>query len=131
MAEIKPPRFESAYYRLGPSALVPLARGRIRDFSDPMSNAISMSRTDIRAMLKNATFGNMRLSDQGLRFFLHEVTHHTTFANIVGSARSALAVSVCGRASIGPQPTERAGLWIGQRDDIVLRFFETVMGPLI
>jgi hypothetical protein len=81
-------------------------------------------------MLKNADCGDLPLSDQGLRFFLHEVTHHASFANSVGMARSALATSVCSRASIGLPPRGRADLWLAQRDDIVLRFFEILIEPL-
>jgi hypothetical protein len=125
------PAAKAAIYRLGPRTFVPLTRGAISNFTDPMTNAMSLSRIDVRAMLKSVECGKLPLSTQGLRFFLHELTHHATFANSVGGARAALSVSVCARASIGPQPGSRAGLWLAQRDDIVLRCFEIVMEPLI
>jgi hypothetical protein len=131
MTLTEPPQFKAAIYRLGPRTIVPLSRGRIENFTDPLTNQISLSRIDVLSILKSADRGDLPLSDQGLRFFLHEVTHHASFANSVGNARSALATSVCGRASIGLPPSGRAGLWLAQRDDIVLRFFEMVIEPLV
>jgi hypothetical protein len=131
MAPPEPPQFKAAVYRLGPRTIVPLSRGRVENFTDPLTNQISLSRIDVRSMLKSADCGDLPLSDQGLRFFLHEVTHHASFANSVGNARSALATSVCSRASIGHPPRGRADLWLAQRDDIVLRFFEMMIEPLV
>src|SRR5271166_3319821 len=120
-----------AFYRLGPRTLVPLERKDIENFTDPMTNQTSLSRTDVLAMLEVTNPDDTPLSDQGIRFILHECTHHASFANRVGYARSALSTSVCGRASIGTPPDGRAGLWLAQRDDVVLRFFEVVVEPLI
>jgi hypothetical protein len=122
---------KAAVYRVGPRTFVPLERGQIGNFTDPITNQTSLSRIDIRSMLKKVDPSDLPLSDQGLRFFLHEVTHHASFANSVGNARAALATSVCGRASVGAPPTGRAGLWLAQRDDIVLRFFEMMIEPLV
>lgn len=131
MTIAEPTQLKAAIYRVGPRTIVPLVRGRIENFTDPMTNQVSLSRIDVRSMLKKADPTDVPLSDQGLRFFLHEVTHHASFASSVGNARAALATSVCGRASVGVPPTERAGLWLAQRDDIVLRFFEMMIEPLV
>src|SRR6476660_3215649 len=112
MTDAQQPTSKVAFFRLGPRTLVPLARGQASNFTDPMTNAMSLNKMDIRSMLSDAQPGNLELSDQGLRFFLHEVTHHASFAADVGNAQSALAVSVCARASIGKPPAERADLWL-------------------
>jgi len=124
-------QFTSAAYRIGPRTLVPLARGRIENYTDPMSNAVSLSSMDVRALIKQAIPGALPLTDQAMRFFLQEIAHHATFANRVGSAQSALATSVCARAHIGGAAKGRTGLRLQQRDDIVLRYFGTIFEPLV
>ncbi|MCA1535048.1 hypothetical protein I6F21_21185 [Bradyrhizobium sp. NBAIM03] len=121
----------AAIYRLGPRTLVSLERGQISNFTDPVTNQISFGRIELREFLKLKSPGDLPLSVQGLRFFLHEVTHHGSFASHVGNARAALATSVCARASIGIPPSDGSELWLGQRDDIVLRFFEMTIEPLV
>jgi hypothetical protein len=131
MTVAEPPHSKAAMYRVGPRTIVALERGRIENFTDPMTNQTSLGRIDVRSMLTNSDPRDLPLSAQGLRFFLHELTHHASFANSVGYARAALATSVSGRASVGVPPAGRAGLWLAQRDDIVLRFFEMLIEPLV
>lgn len=120
-----------AVYRLGPSSFVPSARGSIQPFVDRISNAVSIRHEDFMALVKDATPGALPLSDESMRALLHELTHHATFANNVGRAQSALAISVAARASIGVAPKGSGDLWLGERDDLVLRYFRMLFEPLM
>ncbi|MBY5361947.1 hypothetical protein [Rhizobium leguminosarum] len=125
------PRFEAAIYRLGPRTLVPLDRNRIESYTDPLSNQMTFSQKDMRQILHGMVPGDLPVSEKELRLLLHELTHHASFANVVGYARSALATSVCGRASMGMPPKAPPALWLAERDDLVLRFHEMVFEPLV
>jgi hypothetical protein len=118
-------------YVIGPRTFVTMERGAVGVATDPMSNIVFLGESDVQAMISNPVKGGLPLSDKALRFLLHELTHHASFAGWVGNAQSALLTSVGARASIGTPPDGPAGLWLGQRDDLVVRSFSTLMEPLV
>ena len=117
--------------RLGPGTLVPVARGLKKIFTDPMSNVMSIENSAVRRLLEPACPGAVPWSPSLLRYSLHELTHHATYAGRVGRALAALAISVAARTDVGPAPEGEGKLWLGQRDDLVLRAFQAMNDPLV
>ncbi|WP_201838787.1 hypothetical protein [Microvirga zambiensis] len=119
-------------FTIGPLASVLVPADQQSNSTDRITNAVSLASSEALNYLTEASPGNLPVPDALLRLFLHETTHHATFANSVGHALAALALCASGQAII-PEPESKslADLPLPARDSLVLSWMETLYEPLI
>jgi len=128
MADSKP---QNLPFFISSSRYSIVTRGVAEPQTDQMSNAMLLDHEDVRNWIKIDKTGSLPLSDRTLRLLLHELTHHATFAGVVGNTLAALWVSTAGRAAFFPPTKEQGAISQHERDDLVARFSFQFIEPLV